>query len=247
MGRPAKYSRRYHLTLEAADANLLDAYARDQAKPPATIGTNLLVEALHRATSGTDELAAERRIIADLQAANATLRRRLQSADGSTEVPAEPRWRWAIEDILADRAWLETWLPRLYELLGRRYPTYGMGAEEAFDNRGYADLMVFLFPPVRQNGRIVAEWHSPEYPRWARYVARSADHVTEATAPPRPVVWEPVIRHVVVGLCALEQTAAPGADPVLCIRTEDELTSSWLRTLRRLTGDDAVELPAAPP
>jgi hypothetical protein len=246
MGRPPKYSRRYHLTLEAADANLLDAYARDQANPAATIGTNLLVEALRRATSGTDEPAAERRMVADLQAANATLRRRLQAAGTSTEAPPVPRWGWAIEGVLADRAWWETWLPRLNELLGRRYPRYGMGAEEAFDARGYADLMAFLFPPVRQNGRVVAEWHAPEYPRWALYVARSEEHVIEATAPARPALWEPVIRHVVVALCALEQTSIPGADPVLLIRTENEVASSWLRTLRRLTGEDAADLPDAP-
>jgi len=49
---------------------------------------------------------------------------------------------------------------------------------------------------------------------------------------------------VAEALCALEQTAQPGADPMLRIRTGDELASSWLRTLRPLTGAEAAELPA---
>ena len=61
----------------------------------------------------------------------------------------------------------------------------------------------------------------------------------------RPVTWEPVIRHVAVALCALELTAAPHADPVLRIRTEAELTGSWLRTLRLLTGEETADLPSA--
>ena len=57
-------------------------------------------------------------------------------------------------------------------------------------------------------------------------------------------MWKPVIHRVAVALVALEQTGAPGADPLLCIRTEDELMGPWLRTLRRLTGDEPA-LPSA--
>jgi hypothetical protein len=247
MGRPAKYSRRYHLTLEAADADLLDAYAHETRKPPATAGANLLVQALRSATSGVDELSAERRLVAELQAANATLRRRLQAAGGPAEAPRVPRWEWAIEDILADRGWWATWLPRLYELLGRQVRRSTLSRAAVHDRRGYADLLTFLFPPVRLNGRPAAEWGAPDYPHYARREAQTEHRAAVATASARPEVWEPVIRHVVVALCALERTAAPGSDPVLRIRTEDELTTSWLRTLRRLTGDEPAELPGGLP
>jgi hypothetical protein len=55
-------------------------------------------------------------------------------------------------------------------------------------------------------------------------------------------VWEPTLRHVTVALCAIEQTSVPGADPVLRIRTQDELATSWLQTLRRLTGAESADL-----
>jgi hypothetical protein len=56
-------------------------------------------------------------------------------------------------------------------------------------------------------------------------------------------VWEPILRHVTLALCAIEQTSVPGAHPVLRIRTQDELAVSWLRTLRRLTGTEPADLP----
>jgi hypothetical protein len=31
---------------------------------------------------------------------------------------ARPRWEWPLEKLLADDAWWDRWLPRLYELLG---------------------------------------------------------------------------------------------------------------------------------
>lgn len=247
MGRPAKYSRRYHLTLEAGDADLLDEYAREKRKPPATAGANLLVRALRSETSGVDELSAQRRMVAELQAANATLRRRLQGAGSAAEDPGVPRWEWAIEDVLADRTWWATWLPRLYELLGRQVRRSTLSRTAVHDRRGYVDLLTFLFPPVRRNGLPPAEWQAPDYPFHVRREAQTDRGTAVATASARPEVWEPVVRHVVVALCALEQTAAPGADPVLCIRTEDELATTWLRTLRRLTGDEPAELPGGLP
>jgi len=122
MGRPSKWasSRRYHLTLESAEADVLDAYASEQRTPVAKVAARLLVQALRRATSQeTDEIVVALRQVADLQRANAGLRRRLQAAGveplAATKVP---RWEWPLEDRLADREWWATWLPRLCELLG---------------------------------------------------------------------------------------------------------------------------------
>jgi hypothetical protein len=249
VGRPPKYSRRYHLTLEAAEADLLDAYALEQRRPVATVATRLLVQALRQATSSDGgELAVAQRQVGELQATNATLRRRLSAARRDGDEAEPPRWEWAIEDLLTDHGWWATWLPRLYELLGRQLRRYTGGRIDVVDDRGYADLMAFLFPPILdQAGRVVAEWKSLAYPHHAvraGQAGRDRHPATEATpSSARQAVWEPVIRHVAEALCALEQTAQPGADAVLRIRTKDELATSWLRTLRRLTGADAADLP----
>lgn len=161
-----------------------------------------------------------------------------------------PRWEWPIRDLLADRGWWSAWL--LHQLLGRRLCHHYVASRvKALDVSGYPDLLAFLFPPVRDpSGRVLAEWSSPYYPEhapreWETGQA-AAGRLIEAAAPPgRPVVWEPVIRHVAAALSALELTATPGADPGHRIRTEEDLTGSWFRTLRRLAGTDAAELPEA--
>jgi hypothetical protein len=245
-GRPPSYSRRYHLTLEPAEADLLDAYAEQQAKPTATVAARLLATELRRVTSGTgDELAEAVRQLEQLRTSNAALRRRLNEAglDGTPEIP---RWERPLSELLGDRDWWTTWLPRLYQLLGRQSHMFGRNRIDTLDDRGYPDLMAFLFPPVRdRGGRVVAEWHSPYYADHARSeweFGRTGGEVAPGSA--RPAVWEPVVRHVAVALCVLEQTALPGADPLLRIRAEDDITAGWLRTLHRLTGSDAPELPA---
>lgn len=246
-GRPPTYSRRYHLTLETVEADLLDAYADQMAKPPATVAARLLTTELRRVTSGGDELAEATRQLEQMRTANAALRRRLNEAgiDGELDIP---RWERPMSELLHDREWWTTWLPRLYQLLGRQPNLYGRNRIDVLDERGYPDLLCFLFRPVRdRGGRVLAEWHSPYY----------ADHATrelEATGagpgssdtgatPARPAVWEPVVRHVAVALCALEQTAGLGAEPLFRIRTEDEITGAWLRTLRWLTGSEIPDLP----
>lgn len=247
-GRPPTYSRRYHLTLETAEADLLDAYAEEQAKPPATVAARLLATELRRVTSGAgDELAEATRQLEQMRTANVALRRRLRDAgvDGELEIP---RWEQPLSGLLHDREWWTTWLPRLYQLLGRQPHLYERNRVDVLDDRGYPDLMSSLFPPVRdRGGRVVAEWHSPYYADHCirdREFSRSGPGVGDGGAgPARPVVWEPVLRHVAVALCALEQTAVVGADSLFRIRVEDEITGAWLRTLRRLTGSETAELP----
>jgi hypothetical protein len=251
VGRPSKWasSRRYHLTLESAEADVLDAYASEQRRPVATVAARLLVQALRKATSQeTDEIAVALRQVAELQRANAGLRRRLEAFGVDPLAAAKvPRWEWPLEDLFADREWWATWLPRLCELLGREARPYGLPGVEGLDHRGYVDLMTMLFPPVHQNGHIVAEWNSLAYPtqvvRGSQRDQSRKDSQVLAGSVTRAAVWEPILRHVTVALCAIEQSSVPGADPVLRIRTQDELATSWLRTLRRLTGAEPAELP----
>lgn len=247
-GRPPTYSRRYHLTLEPAEADVLDAYAHEQAKPPATVAARLLVTALRRATAGEeDELAAAHRQLEQLRTANAAMRRRLSEMNIDA-VQEPPRWERPMPDLLADREWWMAWLPRLYQLLGRQQDVFRTSRVEALDSRGYTDLLNHLFPAVRdRGGRVLADWSSPFYPdhaRRARETGQPADRLVEGgAASGRAAVWEPVVRHVAAALCALEMAATPGADPLLRFRVEDEVAGGWLRTLHRLTGSDAATVP----
>jgi hypothetical protein len=246
-GRPPTYSRRYHLTLEPAEADVLDAYAEQEAKPPATIAARLLVTALRRATAGEeDELAAAHRQLEQLRTANAAMRRRLSEV--SIDAVEPPRWERPMPDLLADRDWWSTWLPRLHQLLGRQRHQYQTNRVQALDGRGYPDLLNHLFPPVRdRGGRTLVEWHSPFYADHARHAWEAAQPAGRSgeggSASARAAVWEPVVRHVAAALCALEVTATPGSDPVLRFRVEDEIAGGWLQTLHRLAGSDAVTLP----
>jgi hypothetical protein len=250
-GRPPTYSRRYHLTLEPAEADVLDAYAREQAKPPATVAARLLATALRRATAGEeDELASAHRQLEQLRTANAAMRRRMSEVNIDA-MQEPPRWERPMPDLLSDREWWAAWLPRLYQLFGRQQHAYRTSRVEALDIRGYPDLLNHLFPAVLdRGGRVLAEWSSPFYPDHARRAweaAQSGDRLAESGATSdRAGVWEPVVRHVAAALCALEMTATPGADPLLRFRVEDELAGGWLRTLHRLTGTEAADLPDLP-
>jgi hypothetical protein len=254
MSRRPNGSGRYYVTLEGADADALEAAARDSGRPPTTEAGLRIVRTLRADEPGGNEagtamlaeLAELKRQLAAARAEVAALRRRLGVADGGDEA-RPPRWEWPLEDLLADRDWWAAWIPRLYEVLGRPLAAYNSGGQRPHDERGFVDLLSHLFPPVQLGERVLSEWHSPDYPAMIRRHAsdRLGDHaaghatVRQAAAD----VWQPVIRRVAVALSALEQTAAPGADPLLRIRTEEELTGPWLRTLRRLTGDEKSDLP----
>jgi hypothetical protein len=131
-------------------------------------------------------------------------------------------------------------LPRLYELLG------GAGADLQYfeedgqattDGRGYIELMSSLFPPA---GGVT--WRSPDYPRAVAESASSGAY--EGLRPPTRVhVWEPVIRQVVLALCALEDTGQPGANLQLRLETVARLTGSWVNVLGHLVGQESPRLP----
>jgi hypothetical protein len=231
-GRPPKAmpSRRVYLTLDAPDHDLLEAYARQSNRPLANVAVQLLLDTLR---SGLDEDGRIDRAVIDAN---------LRTLRGE-DVPVErgPRWTWPIGALLADRQWWDRWLPHLNELLGRklREPTKPGGPSRAgygerqsaseprlvVDQRGFADLMEFLFPTLTTDQGDVS-WRSIDYPK--------------LMGPAAPI-WEAVIRHVATALASLEQSSEPKADPRYRFILEDELTGAWLRTLTYLIGQDQPE------
>src|SRR5579875_1436468 len=227
MPRPRAGSRRYFITLSAAAAERLEAYAASVERRPTTVAAELLLAGLEAATGEADaELAAARRRIAELE-------RQLEAVFSSHRPPEPPpcrgpRWEWPMAELLADHAWWERWLPRLGELLGRDLPASASGRGAGLDERGYVDVLGHLLPPI---GGVT--WRSPDYPRAA---------AAEAGLPSaRSQVWEPVVRHVAVALCALERCAEEDADPQLRLECAERIIGPWVRVLRNLVGDGQVE------
>jgi len=220
--RKAEPSRHYKLTLDAADAAVLDRYAEHLGKRPATVAAILLREAVQRASGAAegDELSEARRHIAALEAERDGLRRHVQQPRGGGG-PDAPRYEWPMVDLLADDDWWDRHLP----------------PDAVLDSRGYLDLLTLLFPPRQRGGRVVATWRSIDYVAIATGQAQPKTTASAAMAD----AWEPVIRHVAEALCALERTGEPGADPYLRLRAEDELSGPWLRILLQLIGQRSPE------
>jgi hypothetical protein len=247
VSRQSNGSGRYYVTLEAADADALEAAAREAGRPPTTEAGLRIVSTLRTEDDGTfDALAQANAEVAQLirqlealRVQHAAVLRRLDGSNGNGSAAPPPRWAWPLEDLLQDRGWWSTWLPHLQEILGPPpLGSYRLDDRRAHEERGYVDLMAHLFPPVRM-GTTLAEWHGLDYPAAERALtARDA-----GAGPTRADMWQAVIRHVAVALAALAQTVLPGADPLLRIRTADELTGPWARTLRRLTGNESADLP----
>jgi hypothetical protein len=255
-GRPRAQGpvRRLHVTLAADASARLGIYAEVIGRPLATAAADLLGGALSRLDTDEGEALNEaRRQLEDERARVVALRRQLAARTNRAQPDQRsPRWEWPLDALLEDAGWWERWLPRLYELLGRRLvpaelpgrrPAYGQRqAEEVpvVDARGYSDLLGFLFPPVAGTGEAVT-WRSLDYP--------TAAHREQAAAGPGPApaaraqVWEPVVRHVAEALCTLESTGEPGADAYLRLRSEAEIIGPWVRILRHLVGEEEPELP----
>jgi hypothetical protein len=255
---PTKNTRRYWLTLDGENADRLDAYAASVDLGPSTVAGELLVSAVDRARgepNGTLTAARQetgrlqrevRRLEAQLEEADrqaAELRHQAQER-GDPEPPKLARWERPVEEVLAEPTWWDRWLPRLYELLGRdlvlqqaESGTFGQ-REPIVDDRGYSDLMAYLFPPIREAGGRVMTWRNPEY------AARAAGQHQQGILPPtRPHVWEPVVRHVALALATLERTSSAGTDPQVRLEALERLHGAWARTLRYLVGQGSPDLP----
>jgi hypothetical protein len=158
--------------------------------------------------------------------------------------PPAPRWELPVDKLLADTSWWDRWLPRLYELLGRAdagIPYLDSNGETPADDRGYTDLMGRLFPPA---GSVT--WASPDYPLTVEKSAcRGAN---DGLRPPgRVQAWEPVLRHVTLALCALEDSGQSAANPQLRLETLTRLTGTWVTVLNALVGEKSAHLPGPVP
>jgi hypothetical protein len=159
-----------------------------------------------------------------------------------------PRCRWPLETLLADRPWWDEWLPLLGELMGRnleydqRYSD--RQARPIVDDRGFADLMGYLFPAVTDPRGQLVPWHSCEYGHQAR-AARNNSRANSVLhqRPVRAEVWEPVVRHVARALTALEMTSQAPDDAYAHLRVQAEIRGEWMRTLAAIVGAGIAQRP----
>lgn len=220
-GRPRRSepARKFGLTLGESEHALLVAYAQELGQPATRVAGELLRKVL-AGPPGTDG-----------QVTAAKVEAMLRLLRGEPEHPPQvgPRWEWPIEVILAEGRWWDRWLPELNELLGRQLIDKDDRRSRASitDRRGYADLLEFLFPALSVDGQRVS-WRSAQYPHLVR--------LTNLDGELWPI-WESVIRHVVVALEALANTAEPGAEPGHRILIQDQITGPWLRSLKSLLGE----------
>jgi hypothetical protein len=173
--------RRVYLTLAPTQHRLLEEFATEAGRAPATLAADFLVSILDAALTDAGDVDREQ-----VQATIRTLR------GEPTYSTTTPRWRRPIDAILLDAHWWRTWYPELCALLGPARTT------PATD----FDLLEFLFPAI-PGPRGDITWRSMDYPATAESRRRG-----EASRPLRPI-WERVIRHVVVALTALEQAQDP--------------------------------------
>jgi hypothetical protein len=274
MGRPSNGMprERYSTTISAELAARWTAHAGKKANATAA---RLLERAMEHAMNDGDALdldadsshpqaadagrlaSVERRLEeAERQIEELTIRlvkvqrERQEPAASSTVVEhaaGQPgaRWEWPLKALLADEGWWDVWLPRLYELLGHNVPRQLTDADKpaARDERGYVDLMVLLFPPIGG-----ADWRSPAYGAAALAAAPTQASALLARAPHRGHAWEPVVRHVVEALCALESTGAEGTEAYLRLRAKAEIIGPWAEALLHLLGERQLrQRPAARP
>lgn len=252
MPRPRKEqpSKRLTITLDAEDAERLDAHAEALGRPPATAAARLLTAALQRAEHDPveEQLVEAQGTVRRLQNALLDLESKARARDQVAAL-SRPRWAQSMQAILDDGDWWDAWLPELYALLGRQLEATARdlsSKSQVLDERGYADLLTFLFPPLVDRRGSAITWRHPDYAHFARLDWESARRPREGgsvatltQAPSRPVraeVWEPVIRHIAKALALLESTSEPDTDPYLRMRADDEIRGGWLRTLGALIG-----------
>jgi hypothetical protein len=245
---------RLGLTLDLAEYERITAYARQAGRPVATMAKRVLLGVVdgHDPDAAAVALSRERDRVRELEAEVTRLQAQVAQHQAAADMGASlPRWRWPLEALLADREWWDEWLPRLGELIGRNLQyddSYGGGpARSIVDDRGFADLMHYLFPDLDDERGVAVAWHSPEYPQHAR---RAWNRPGAGSRWPRPVraeVWEPVVRHVALAIAALETTSHDASDAYSHLRVEAEIRGEWMRTLGVTLGEDISGRPTQLP
>jgi hypothetical protein len=232
LGRPQNEepSQRMTLTFAPEDADLVKAYAHQVGMKPATVVAKILLDTLRAGMTEDGRL--------DAGLVNENLRK-LHGTDEAT-LNIEPRWQWPLDALLADRRWWDRLLPHLNELLGRGslLPDGGRGRPgerpgPVSDQRGYADLMEFLFPrKVGTRGAVT--WRDPDYGTYA--LSSGGESYS-----PDAHVWEATVRHVAMALDALDETLKPGANALYRIQVQEHIAGPWLRSLSYITGKEKPE------
>ncbi len=235
---------RLGLTLDLTEYERLMAFARQAGRPVATVAKRVLLGVVdgHDPEAAAVALSRERDRIRELEAELARLQTHLAQHQPAADLEASlPRWRWPLEKLLADQAWWDEWLPRLGELIGRNLQYdhgYGGGqARSIVDDRGFADLMGYLFPNLGTPEGEPISWNSPDYPRYARLAWDRTGTGSGWQRPIRAEVWEPVVRHVALAITALETTSQDPRDAYTHLRVEAEVRGEWMRTLGAMLGE----------
>jgi hypothetical protein len=248
----ASATQRLGLTLDLDEYARVVAYAREAGRPMATVAKRLLLQAIdgHDPDAAAAALSRERDRVRQLEAEVTRLQAQLTERQTVAELATQlPRWRWPLETLLADDPWWDEWLPLLGELIGRRLE-YDRGYDDrqaetaVVDDRGFADLMRYLFPDLRDDSGEVVPWRSSAYPRHVRLTWESTGPRSALRQRPvRAEVWEPVIRHVARALTALETTSQAPGDAYTHLRVEAEIRGEWMRTLGALLGEEGGQRP----
>lgn len=229
MGRPRNEEprERIKISFSAEQKERVEEYARAAHRPLATAITELVMTVLDNGDAAT--------ALAETQARVRELEAQLEHKQQATGEGA--RWTWPMRRLLADREWWDRWLPELGLILGRG-STASYDPGEPVDKRGYRDVLTLFFPPLHDTKQRAVLWHHIEYPRYARLAwenARRSNPAVHTQRSLRSEAWEPVIRHICVGLSMLESASLEG-DAYLVIRAKDELGRGWWDRLEALVG-----------
>jgi hypothetical protein len=241
---------RLGLTLTPYEYTQIRAYARRAGKPLATVAKRAILDVAAGPSpeAAPAALARERERVRQLEAEVTRLQAHIDKRQVLADLRAAlPRWRWPLDALLGDQQWWDEWLPLLGELIGRHleydHPYGEVEADPVVDERGFGDLLTYLFPPIPDaRGRSVP-WHTTGYPRHAHAAWTVNSAASRRKRPVRAEVWEPVVRHVARALTALETTSQTPGDAYTHLRVEAEIRGEWMRTLGAIIGEDGAQRP----